>query len=110
MIAVSETLSSFRFVAVLRATCNKKIGVYHMVKETHKNLIKNCFLVVVTIRNDGNSGDSKVRMISGNVGCSGDVGTGTFKFKEYSVLEFACKHNLIEGVECLSGNTCFRYA
>jgi len=81
-----------------------------MVKETRKNLIRNCFLVVVTIQNDGNSGDSKVRMIAGNVGCSGDVGIDTFKFKGYSVLEFACKHNLIEGVECLVGNTYFRYA
>lgn len=107
MIAVSETLSSFRFVAVLRATCNKRIGMYHMVKETRKIPIKNCFLVAATILNDGNSGDSKVSMIAGNVGCSGDVGTDTFKFKEYSVLEFACKHNLIEGVECLVGNTHF---
>ena len=65
--------------------------MYHMVKETRKILIKNCFLVAITIQNDGNSGDSKVRMIAGNVGCSGDVGTNTFKFKEYSVLEFACK-------------------
>ena len=49
MIAMSETSSSFRFVAVLRATCNKKIGMYYVVKETRKNVIKNCFLVLVTV-------------------------------------------------------------
>lgn len=91
MIAMSETSSSFRFVAVLRATCDKKIGMYHMVKETRKNLTKNCFLVLVAVQNNGNSGDSKVRTIAGNVGCSGDVGTDAFEFKEYSVLEFARK-------------------
>ena len=62
-----------------------------MVKENRKNLTKDCFLVLVAVQNDGNLGDSKVRTIAGNVGCSGDVRIDTFEFKEYNVLEFSRK-------------------